>query len=753
VRKQVLVTVDRGETRVAMLEASGEPEAPAKSRSRRRGKKKPEVPAGYRVAEIYFERRGGRSIVGNIYKGKVDNVLPGLEAAFVDIGLDKNGFLHVDEIVLPGVEQVKRGRGSGQSTRITELLSPGQEIVVQVVKDPLKTKGAGRYMVYAPTGEGVGVSRRLEDKERDRLRKEAKQLDLGGGGAIIRTAAHGAGRADFERELQYLFKLNEVLEKRVREAEAPALVFQEADLSVRVVRDIFSAHFERAVVDDPKAHHRLVSFFARTAPELVDRVELWEEPEPLFEAYGVEPVIEGMLSRRVDLPSGGYLMIDYAEALTVIDVNTGSFTGKGKSARLEDTITKTNLEAAEGVVNQLRLRDIGGIIVIDFIDMARARNRDAVLKVLRKALDEDRTKTFVVEISPLGLVEMTRQNVTDGVREIMSKTCPVCHGEGVIKSEETIAIGIARHLRHMVEETGKDGPEAYLLRINPKVSAWFTADGARELHALEEQTGRYFHFEGSEGLPLDYFAVTMEGPREEIEQHAVPFRAGEEVHVHIVEPHMYNPDDGVAKVDGYLISVTNGIAFVGEKKLVRIEEAGRTAAVAVLTGSDAEAAEAAAEEREKERAKADERARRSAAAKRGAASRKAREDAAKAEEKPKRSRSRAKKADDEQPAKKPRATKAKAADDAAAEEAKPRGRRRRRAKSGEDGAGVEADAVRALTEDDSADAGTAPAAVEEAGNGAGENGDALSSRPRRRGRRGGRRRSRAKASADADASE
>jgi ribonuclease G len=720
VRKQVLVTVDRGETRVAMLEASGEPEAPAKSR-RRRGKKKAEVPAGYRVAEVYFERRGGRSIVGNIYKGKVDNVLPGLEAAFVDIGLDKNGFLHVDEIVIPGQEQARRGRGSGP--RITDLLSPGQEIVVQVVKDPLKTKGArlsmeltiaGRYMVYAPTGEGVGVSRRLEDKERDRLRKEAKQLDLGGGGAIIRTAAHGAARADFERELQYLFKLNDVLEKRVAETEAPALVFQEADLSVRVVRDIFSAHFERAVVDDPKQHHRLISFFARTAPELVDRVELWEDSEPLFEAYGVEPVIEGMLNRRVDLPSGGYLMIDYAEALTVIDVNTGSFTGKGKAARLEDTITKTNLEAAEGVVNQLRLRDIGGIIVIDFIDMARARNRDAVLKVLRKALDEDRTKTFVVEISPLGLVEMTRQNVTDGVREIMSKTCPVCHGEGVVKSEETIAIGIARHLRHMIKEAGDGGPEAYLLRINPRVSGWFTDDGARELHALEKQTGKYFHFEGSEGLPLDHFAVTMEGTREEIEERAVPFRAGEEVHVHIVEPHMYNPDDGVAKIDGYLIDVVNGIAFVGEKKLVRIEQAGRTTAVAALTGADAETAEEAAKERETERRRADERARRSAAAKRGAAARKAREEEKAAKSKP-----------------------------AKAKPAKAKPAKRRRKKAAEDGA-VEADAVQALTDEQPPEAGTAPAAADEAS----EDGDALSSRPRRRGRRGGRRRSRTKAAAD-----
>src|ERR671931_238382 len=204
-----------------------------------------------------------------------------------------------------------------------------------------------------------------------------------------------------------------------------------------------------------------------------------------------------MLSRRVDLPSGCYLMIDYAEALTVIDVNTGSFTGKGKQARLEDTITKTNLEAAEEVVNQLRLRDIGGIIVIDFIDMARARNRDAVLKTLRKALEEDRTKTYVVEISPLGLVEMTRQNVTDGVREIMTRPCPTCDGEGVIKSEETIAIEVERHLRDYVK--GRDA-EAFLVQVNPRVSGQFTGNGGRMLLGLEEDTGKYFHFEGSEGL-------------------------------------------------------------------------------------------------------------------------------------------------------------------------------------------------------------------------------------------------------------
>jgi ribonuclease G len=589
-KKQVLVSVDRAETRVALLEGGGSPAAPRSTSTGRKagGRKKGAQEAGYRVAELYIERRGQRSIVGNIYKGKVDNVLPGLEAAFVDIGLEKNGFLHVDEIVLPGVETPKRGRGSG-GRKISDLLSPGQEIVVQVVKDPLKTKGArltmeltiaGRYMVYAPTGEGVGVSRRLDDRERERLRRQTKDLPLGGGGVIVRTAAHGAKRADFERELKYLHKLHEVLVKRVEDTAAPDLVFQEADLSVRVVRDIFSAHFERAVVDDEQQHHRLVSFFSRTAPELVERVELWKDEKPLFEAYSVDKAIDGVLSRRVDLPSGGYLIIDYAEALTVIDVNSGSFIGRGRGAGLEDTITRTNLEAAEEVVNQLRLRDIGGIIVIDFIDMARARNRDAVMKTLRKTLDEDRTKTFTAEISKLGLVEMTRQNVTEGVREIMSRPCPTCEGEGVILSEETIAIEFERRLRDVVME--HPDAEAFLVQINPRVTAQFTGHGSRVLHVLEAQTGKSFLFEGSEGLALDHFAITFMGSREEVEERALPFRQGDEVLVEIVEPHMYAVDDAVAKIDGYIISIAGAAQNVGEKRMVRIDEVGRTAATALL---------------------------------------------------------------------------------------------------------------------------------------------------------------------------
>jgi ribonuclease G len=365
----------------------------------------------------------------------------------------------------------------------------------------------------------------------------------------------------------------------VQTTPAPGLVFQEADLSVRVVRDIFSEHFERAVVDDPKQHQRLVSFFSRTAPELVERVELWEESTPLFEAYGVEEAIDGLMSKRVDLPSGGYLLIDYAEALTVIDVNSGSFVGRGKQARLEDTITRTNLEAAEEVVNQLRLRDIGGIIVIDFIDMARARNRDAVLKTLRKSLDEDRTKTFTAEISRLGLVEMTRQNVTEGVREIMSRACPTCDGEGVIKSEETFAIEFERRMRDL----GSRAPrtvEAFLIRMHPAVSRSSPGHGAAVLHQLEADTGKFFHFTGTEGPAARHFDVVREGRNDEILEEAVPFREGDEVLVHIVEPHMYDVDDAVAKIDGYIVSVQDGGRFVAPSASCRIEEAGRTSATA-----------------------------------------------------------------------------------------------------------------------------------------------------------------------------
>src|ERR1700709_337848 len=260
---------------------------------------------------------------------------------------------------------------------------------------------AGRYLVYAPQGSGVGVSRRLSDKERDRLRKMVDRTYKGPGGLIVRTAAHGAKKADFVREISYLQKLNSVLDRRSDETKAPSMVFQEADLSVRVLRDVFLNEFETAIIDSEKQFERVTSFFQRTAPELVEGVQLYkDQKKTLFEKAGIDKEIDSTLTRRVDLPSGGYLIIDYTEALTVIDVNSGSFTGRGKGG-LEETITRVNTEAADEVVRQLRLRDIGGIIVIDFIDMSKGRNRDKVLGTLRQALDADKSKSYLVEISPL----------------------------------------------------------------------------------------------------------------------------------------------------------------------------------------------------------------------------------------------------------------------------------------------------------------------------------------------------------------
>jgi ribonuclease G len=582
VKKKVLVSADRNETRVAMLEAPG---APGKVTP---GKRPADGNTKWRTAELYLERRGERSIVGNIYKAKVENVVPGLEAAFIDIGFEKNGFLHVDDIVVDGKQVAKRGTGRGP--KITELLKPGQEIIVQVTKDPLKTKGArltmqlaipGRYMVFVPSGEGVGFSRRLEDKERIRLKREARGLDLHGGGAIIRTAARGATHEDFVRELLYLNMLNGVLEGRAKETAAPAMIFQEADLSIRVIRDVFTDELDEALIDDEAQYERVKSFLTRTAPELADRVFRYESAKPtMFERYGVKDDITKILSTRVDLPSGGYLIIEHTEALTIIDVNTGSFTGKGRARGLEETITHTNLEAAEEAVRQIRLRDIGGIIVIDFIDMARASNRDAVLKTMQKALDEDRTKTNVVEISPLGLVEMTRQNVTDGVREIMTKRCPTCDGEGFVLSEETVAIRVERQLREYIAE--HPAADAYLVQINPRVTAALLHTTNAPIRHLEAETGKVVMFEGGDGLPLEHFAVTLEGPVKEVEKRALPFEIGDELMVSVIEPHMYEDNAAVAKIDHYIIAISDALDRIGTKALVRIKDVGRNVAKAEI---------------------------------------------------------------------------------------------------------------------------------------------------------------------------
>jgi len=559
-KRELLVSVDVGEQRVAVLEDD-------------------------RVAEVYLERPERRSIAGDIYLGTVDNVLPGMEAAFIEIGLEKNGFLYVDEIVTPELEGKSR-----HGKKIQDLISRGQTIMVQAVKDPMKTKGArltteislpGRFVVYQPNGDGFGVSRRLDDEERARLKDVLKALDLKGGGVIVRTAAEGASAEDIERDLLFLQKLWKSIDARAKKSKPPTLLYQEAELPLRVTRDLFTENFERALVDEDRAYKRIVGYLKKTSPHMVERVVRYKEKQPLMEAYGVDAEIKSTLSRRVDLPSGGYLIFDYAEAFTVIDVNTGRFVGsrsKSSGARLEDTITKNNLEAVKEVVRQLRLRDIGGIIVIDFIDMANPKNRATVEAALRTELERDRTKTYVVEISPLGLVEMTRQNVTDGPREIMTKKCPTCGGDGIVLSETSAAVEIERRLRALAAGSRH---QAYRVELAAKVASILIGPGAARLQELEKQTRRRFYLQPKDDTHLDHFLVLAEGKREELAPTA-PVAEGAKIELKLVELGLHDVGAGVGKVDGLDVCVANAAKQVGKKVDVQIERVLDDAAFATL---------------------------------------------------------------------------------------------------------------------------------------------------------------------------
>ncbi|HET8529032.1 MAG TPA: Rne/Rng family ribonuclease [Gaiellaceae bacterium] len=546
-KRELVVSVDVGEQRVAVLEDG-------------------------RVAEVYLERPERRSIAGNIYLGQVDNVLPGMEAAFVEIGLEKNGFLYVDEIVGPELE-----RGHGR--KIQDLISKGQQILVQAVKDPMKTKGArlttqislpGRFVVFVPQGEGLGVSRRLEDDERQRLKDILKKLAVKEGGVIVRTAAEGASEEDIERDLVFLQRLWRSIQARAKEAKAPELVYQEAELPLRVTRDLFTGDFEKAYVDNDQAYKRITGYLKKTSPHMVERVVRYKEKPPLMEAFGVEQEIKSTLSRRVDLPSGGYLVFDYAEAFTVIDVNTGRFVGsRGKNAagRLEDTITKNNLEAVKEVVRQLRLRDIGGIIVIDFIDMANPKNRATVEEALRSELERDRTKTYVVEISPLGLVEMTRQNVTDGPREVMTRKCPTCGGDGIVYSEASAAIDVERRLRAL---TAGSRSQAFRVELAAPIASALIGPGARRLTELEALTKRRFFLTGKPDTHADHFVVLGEGKLVDLAPEA-PVEEGQELMLELVEVDRHDTGAAVGKVEGFAVCVGDAADLVGKRVKVKVE--------------------------------------------------------------------------------------------------------------------------------------------------------------------------------------
>jgi ribonuclease E len=415
-RKQMLIRRTKHQTQIVVLE-------------------------GATLVEHFLARSDRRSLAQNIYLGRVRNVLPGMEAAFVDFGESKNGVLYAGDV------QVDTKENGGRQPRIEKALKVGDEILVQVVKDAMGSKGArltnqvslpGRYLVLAPGSEMRGISRRLPDDERERLRRLVSDLRPKGFGVIVRTAAQEATKAEIEEDINRLLAEWEEINEKIPKGGAPRLLYEEPSLVIRVIREHFTRDFRRLVVDDTDVHNQVVGYLKDTDPDLVPKVHFYKDELPLFERFHVEDQLRRALDRKVWLPSGGHIVIDVTEALTVVDVNTGRFVGQ---SNLEKTVLQNNLEAAEEIARQLRLRDIGGIIVIDFIDMEVERNRNAVLRKLREELAKDKTRTQVFDVSNLGLVEMTRKNVSEGLVESFSRVCSECGGRGVVLYEEAATTG------------------------------------------------------------------------------------------------------------------------------------------------------------------------------------------------------------------------------------------------------------------------------------------------------------------------
>jgi ribonuclease G len=460
-----------------------------------------------RLTEIFVERHRHRGLVGNVYKGRVTRVLPGMQAAFVDIGLDRDAFLYVSDVAgdvetMEELEIEERNGGGGGAEEhanhappahgpapsIGDLLKQGQEIIVQVVKDPLPSKGAristhvtlpGRYLVLLPTVRHFGVSRRIEeDAERERLLGTLTQLP-GAGGLIVRTAGEGKGREAFETDLEYLARLWERIRQRASKVSAPTLLHQDLDLALRVVRDLLSQDFNVLWVDGEETYERIVEFLDQVQPALVSKVRLFRQSATLFEQFGIEDQIEAALKSKVWLKSGGYIVINPTEALVAIDVNTGRFVGQ---SNLEDTVLQTNLEAVSEIVRQIRLRDLGGIIVIDLIDMIEQAHREEVFAKLEGEIRKDRAKTKVLNISEFGLVEVTRKRSRANLERLLTQHCPYCGGRGRIQSITTICLNLRKEL---LRRRGRAAPGELLLRVHPEVARALQQEERAILEELE----------------------------------------------------------------------------------------------------------------------------------------------------------------------------------------------------------------------------------------------------------------------------
>ena len=470
------------------------------------------------LAEIYIERTKDRGIVGNIYKGKVVKVLPGMQAAFVDVGLEKAAFLYVSD-VYGRVEDYEEIGFQGEempavvnpTLPIEELLSEGQEILVQVSKEPLGTKGTritshislpGRYLVFMPTVDHVGISRRIKDeKERRRLRETVLGMKPPASGFIVRTASEGAAPEEIRNDMEFLLRLWANVQKKRENSSAPSLIHNDLTMVLRVIRDILSSQVNRIIIDSKEEYDNIISFITSYMPKEKYEITLYEKKEPIFDAYGIEMEIDKILGRKVWLKSGGYIVIDISEALVAIDVNTGRYVGK---RNLDDTILKTNLEAAKEIAYQLRLRNIGGIIIIDFIDMEREGDREKVYQVLEEAIKKDRQKTNIFKISELGLVEMTRKRTRENMTRILGETCPYCEGSGLIKSKTTVCYDIFRQIERTASELGGHN---IVVEVNPEIAGLLYEEERGGVEELERKLRKKIAVKGKAGFHQEQFNI------------------------------------------------------------------------------------------------------------------------------------------------------------------------------------------------------------------------------------------------------
>ncbi|NUL82916.1 MAG: Rne/Rng family ribonuclease [Armatimonadetes bacterium] len=507
--------------------------------------------------ELRVER--GERIVGNIYKGLVQNVLPGMDAAFVDIGLERNAFLYVADVLTEGEEgpdpAASMRRSELRKRKIAELLKAGQEVMVQVIKGPRGTKGArvstrislpGRYFVLMPDGSHVGISRKIEDREeRDRLRDLVAKMKVDNFGVIVRTEAEGKSDAEITQDIQYLADIWTEVKKKSEKVRAPALVHEDASLLYRALRDMFSSDVSRLIIDDPDEYEKVHEVLKHISPKLLSRVSLFDGEESIFEHYNVEKEMERLLRRKVWLKSGGFLVIDEMEAITAIDVNTGKYTGK---TSLAETILKTNLEAVDEACRQLRLRDMGGIIVLDFIDMNRHADRRQVMAALQKALKNDRAKYRIGKISSLGLVEMTRKRTSESVSQSLTITCPNCFGRGRLPSPETISLWVEQEL---ATKARKEDHDAFLIEAHPQVAEHIIGDEGENVEMLEHAMRRAIFVRAKHDWPLEEFKVHG-GSLAEMKKSLMPYRRAQVLECKVV-PSALDEEDRVGWANGYLI--------------------------------------------------------------------------------------------------------------------------------------------------------------------------------------------------------